>query len=162
MVVLDGEPALGTWMNDPSIRNTRLETQLAALPWRSHNGGVRVLLVTSRVSKRWLIPKGWPMKGKTDWEAAAQEALEEAGVRGTVGDVPIGSYRYLKERDDDTVPARVLVYPLRVSEVLDDWPESKQRDRDWFTLSEASKAVYEPDLARLLADLSRSWRSFLR
>lgn len=75
-------------------------TQIAALPLTvGDDGNVRVLLLTSRETKRWVIPKGWPMKGRKPYEAAAQEALEEAGVIGHTKKNPIGSYVYFKRRD---------------------------------------------------------------
>ena len=59
--------------------------QTGALPWRRAKGDqLEILLVTGRLSGRWIVPKGWPMRGKTMAKAAAQEAYEEAGVRGKV------------------------------------------------------------------------------
>ena len=85
-------------MAGDAIRTERAERrQVAALPWRrGADGGVEILLVTSRETRRWVTPKGGRMPGKTDAEAAAQEALEEAGVEGRVADEPVGSFRYLK------------------------------------------------------------------
>lgn len=128
--------------------------QLAALPWRvTDEGQVEVLLVTSRVSQHWLLPKGWPMTGKTLPQAAAQEALEEAGVSGKLQRKPCGKYRYQKVLKDGitTVPCTVVCFGLKVTRELPQWQEAHQRTRRWFPLSEASKLVFEPDLARMLA-----------
>src|SRR5580700_8279053 len=71
--------------------------QYAALPYRSTgSSGTEVMLLTSRQTKRWIIPKGWPMRGKTPHASAAREAFEEAGVIGQVAKRPIGSYSYVK------------------------------------------------------------------
>ena len=70
--------------------------QVAALPWRRRADGIEILLVTSRETRRWVTPKGGRMPGLTDAQAAAQEALEEAGVEGVMGESPLGTFRYLK------------------------------------------------------------------
>ncbi|MDB5470415.1 MAG: phosphohydrolase, MutT/nudix family protein, partial [Caulobacter sp.] len=96
--------------------------QVAALPYRLA-GAPEVLLITSRETRRWVIPKGWPMKDRTFSEAAAQEALEEAGVRGVTAEESIGAYRYLKQiKNGASILCEVAVYPLEVSEQLDAWP----------------------------------------
>lgn len=128
--------------------------QLAALPWRvADTGGIEVLLVTSRVSQHWLLPKGWPMTGKSLPQAAAQEALEEAGVSGKLHRKPCGTYRYQKLLKDGVtmVPCTVVCFDLRVTRERPEWPEAHQRTRQWFGLAEAARLVFEPDLARLLA-----------
>ena len=102
-------------MSAPKIRQLPLSldgggkrdvrSQFAALCYRVKDGKTRVLLVTSRGTGRWIIPKGWPMDGKTPAETAAQEAWEEAGVTGKVQDMCLGlfSYRKTMEDDDDLV-----------------------------------------------------------
>ena len=88
--------------------------QVAALPWRQGaDGKVRILLITSRTNGKWMLPKGWRMDGKTDFESALIEAREEAGIDGEVSQVPIGSYRYIKLFDDGgSMPAQAVVYPV--------------------------------------------------
>ena len=57
--------------------------QFAALPWRRRaDAGIEVLLITSRETRRWVIPKGWPIKGKSSAKSAAREAFEEADQKG--------------------------------------------------------------------------------
>ena len=125
--------------------------QIGALPWRRREGVLEVLLVTSRETRRWVAPKGWPMPYKSDAEAAATEAWEEAGVKGLIGPVPIGAYSYSKRlKDGSERPCRVKVYPLEVTVDRDDWPEAAQRDRRWMSPAEAADLVAEPELARLL------------
>ncbi len=134
------------------MRRRRL--QVAALPWRHEaDGRVRVLLVTSRGTGRWIVPKGWPMTGKRSHQAAAQEAWEEAGVRGEIEDRASGAFGYLKTRGGDRFPCRVEVFALRVTEELPDWPERSQRDRRWAPPEEAARMVQEKALARLILAL---------
>ena len=129
--------------------------QVAALPWRrGADGEVRILLVTSRTNAKWMLPKGWPIKGKSDAQTALIEASEEAGIDGKVSDVPIGSYFYLKLYDDGrAVPSQAVVYPIRVTSVAKTWDEKKQRSRRWMRPKKAAEVAFEPDLKRLLADL---------
>jgi 8-oxo-dGTP pyrophosphatase MutT (NUDIX family) len=132
--------------------------QVGALPFRSgRDGKTKILLVTSRESRRWVIPKGWPMKGRKPFEAAAREAYEEAGLRGAVGKRPIGLYLYQKRlRNLDTVLCQVKVFPLEVRKQLKHFPEARQRELRWFTPSEAAEAVSEPGLAALIRAAART------
>lgn len=135
-------------------RTARSETrQVAALPWRLTEDGRQILMITSRETRRWVIPKGGRMVGKTDPEAAAQEAMEEAGVRGEMDQTSIGVFRYAKGLKDGGVRQCVVsVYPLQVLVQLGAWPEAHQRERRWMSLSEAADLVHEPDLAALIRD----------
>ncbi|MFN3879011.1 MAG: NUDIX hydrolase [Brevundimonas sp.] len=135
-------------------RTARSETrQVAALPWRLTDEGRQILMITSRETRRWVIPKGGRMVGKTDPEAAAQEAMEEAGVRGEMDQISIGVFRYAKGLKDGGVRQCVVsVYPLQVLVQLGAWPEAHQRERRWMSLSEAADLVHEPDLAALIRD----------
>ena len=101
--------------------------QVAALPVKGKPGHYRVLLVTSRDTHRWIIPKGWPMKGRKDHQAAAREALEEAGVIGRVHKHPMGAYTYEKWLSDRTENISVMVYLLKVEKETGKWPEKDQR-----------------------------------
>ena len=112
---------------------------------------MQVLLVTSRESGRWVIPKGNFANTVSPHAAAAREAEEEAGVRGAVCPTPLGTYRYRKRKGSGaSLMADVEVFPLSVSEELSDWKEKKQRQRRWFSLSDAANAVEEPDLRDLI------------
>jgi len=126
--------------------------QVGVLPiCRGRDGVVKVLLVTSRESRRWVIPKGWPMKGLKPFEAAAQEAYEEAGLRGEVGKRPLGYYLYEKRlKNLDAVTCKVKVFPLQVRKQLKRFPEAHQRELRWFTPVEAAEAVTEPGLAAII------------
>jgi 8-oxo-dGTP pyrophosphatase MutT (NUDIX family) len=130
--------------------------QVAALPWRTaegeEGGALEILLVSSRETRRWVIPKGWPMKGKSDRQAAAQEAYEEAGLDGQVADKAVGDYPYLKRlKSGAGRPVTVDVYPLLVTGEHATWPEKGQRTLQWMSPVEAALAVQEPELRQLIA-----------
>ena len=127
--------------------------QVAALPYRIEpDGAAQVLLVTSRDTKRWVVPKGNPMRGLSGHEAAAVEAYEEAGVRGIPCPTALGSFIYWKtKRARLSRQVSATLYPLAVVEQLPDWPEREQRTTRWFTLDDAAAAVDEPELKRLIA-----------
>lgn len=140
-------------MNDP--KNT---VQHAALPYRMTDNGLQVLLVTSRDTRRWIIPKGWSKKGVEPHEMASIEAFEEAGVRGKVKKKPIGEYRYDKRLDDgSTIACSVSVHPLEVTTILTNWPEQGQRERRWLSPADAMVLVAEPDLTAILQKLAEKW-----
>ena len=125
--------------------------QYGCLPWRRHGGRLEVMLITSRGTGRWVLPKGWPMIGASGVESAVQEALEEAGVRGEASGA-IGRYPYDKVLKDGGVRRlEVEVYPLAVSEELADWKESAERVRRWFAPQDAAQQVAEPELAELIS-----------
>lgn len=127
--------------------------QYGALCWRMGEAGVEVLLITSRDSGRWLIPKGWPMRGLAPEAAAAQEAWEEAGVEGVLNPVSLGRYGYHKALSPESkVPCAVAVYGLRVVRVAEQFPEVTQRRRQWFPPEVAADLVQEPELARIILD----------
>jgi 8-oxo-dGTP pyrophosphatase MutT (NUDIX family) len=110
--------------------------QLAALPYRQVEGRLEVLLVTSRETRRWIIPKGWAEKGTKPHDMAAREAFEEAGVRGKVRKCPHGSYRYEKRLTAKrSVECEVTVFLLEVEQELADWPEKGERERRWLSPS---------------------------
>ena len=130
-----------------------MSDQVGALAYRLRANGIpEVLLVTSRDTGRWIVPKGNPMQGIPDHQAAAIEAWEEGGVRGIVCPTPLGRFRYQKRRRfrPDRELA-VALYPLLVTEQADDWPERHQRVTQWVDLAGAAAAVAEPELKNLIA-----------
>jgi 8-oxo-dGTP pyrophosphatase MutT (NUDIX family) len=128
-----------------------MDAQYAALCYRlSGKAAHDVLLITSRDTGRWVIPKGWPMKGKTGAEAALLEAFEEAGVKGKLSCGPIGVYSYDKVLPKGVQPCIVTVYPVEVTQLIKDFPEQGQRDRKWFRPKKAAAKVDEPELRSLL------------
>lgn len=126
--------------------------QVAALPWRRAAGGsIEVLLVTGRRSSRWIVPKGWPMRGRTHAAAAAREAYEEAGVEGEIEPREIGRFDHVKNHPVlGRLRTSVLLFPMAVTDELHIWPEKGQRGRRWFAREAAAKRVAWPDLARLI------------
>lgn len=128
--------------------------QVAAIPFRmSAEHGIETLVVTSRGTQRFIIPKGWPMKGKTDCQAAAIEAREEAGVLGKPLKEPAGSYSYWKRLSDCFVPVDVTVYLLEVTEELSSWDEGRSRRRAWLSPADAALLIDEPELATLVKNV---------
>ncbi len=126
-------------------------TQYAALPWRTENGVLQVLLITSLKTKRWIIPKGWPLDGLPPQDCAAQEALEEAGVLGQMADNLLGRYRYKKLRKSgEILPCEVHVYAMAVTDRKKNWREKRSRQSQWCTLNEALAHVREAGLRRLI------------
>lgn len=130
--------------------HNQVQKQVGALPYRKNGKVLEVLFVTSRETKRWVIPKGWPMRGKKDWNAAAQEAFEEAGVEGNMGRKSIGTYRYVKRRKAGDVECDVTVFLLEVMHRFSEWPESSERRRKWFPIAEAVKRVDEEGLQAII------------
>jgi len=129
--------------------------QYAALPWRDTGHGIEVLLITSRETRRWVIPKGWPMPGLTPVEAAAREAFEEAGAGGVVSRNPIGRYAYDKRMKDGSIlPVEVEVYGLEAMVRHPSWPEQGQRSERWFRPAEAVELVAEPGLKKIIQSLA--------
>lgn len=129
--------------------------QVAALCFRQSGQEKEVLLITSRDTGRWILPKGWPMKGKTCGESALQEAWEEAGVRSNrLEQNPIGTYSYNKRlKNGAEEPLDTLVYLAEVDTLSDEYPERHQRNRKWFSPKDAAKLVQEPELKNIIVAL---------
>ena len=136
------------------VSMAKMITQYAALPIRQGKKSIEVSLVTSRYSKRWIIPKGWPEKKLTPWQAAAREAFEEAGLKGKIEQKPLGTFEYNKWlKPGKTVRCKVKVYSLDVRKELENWPEAKQRKRIWVSNEKAAELVAEPELKSILRKL---------
>jgi len=126
--------------------------QMAALCYRGTGDSKEVLLVTSRGTGRWIIPKGWPIRGLNSPEVALREAWEEAGVlKGKSDAQPVGTYTYDKQLDSGVaLPVETLVYPVSVEAMRDNFPESHERKRMWVRLSDAANMIHEPELKTIL------------
>ncbi|ABC89617.1 probable NTP pyrophosphohydrolase protein, MuT/nudix family [Rhizobium etli CFN 42] len=131
--------------------------QYGALCYRVGDGDkLEVLLMTSRDTGRWVIPKGWPMNGKCAHEVAAQEAMEEAGVKGSVEMETLGAYTYPKVlRDGVRVSCKVQVYPLEVTGIAKNFKEKGERTIEWVSFDEAAGRVREPELRHLFLAFKR-------
>ena len=144
-------------MSKPSKRPPK-RVQYAALPYRFGSRSREVMLVTSRETRRWIIPKGWPQKGKPPHHSAAREAYEEAGVVGTVARRPVGSFAYKKRfKNGRVVVCEVYVFPLRVRRQNKKWPERRQREVKWVSASQAATKVKEPMLSAIIRRLARKY-----
>jgi 8-oxo-dGTP pyrophosphatase MutT (NUDIX family) len=132
----------------------RGNTQYGALPYRVGPGGLEILLITSRGSGRWIIPKGWPIAGLSPGQSAAREAYEEAGVTGNISAESIGAYGYDKRLADDTSQyCDVEVFALDVVAQRDRWPERHERQREWLSVEQAIERVSEADVRPLIRKL---------
>lgn len=131
-------------------------SQFGALCWRRTPDGIQVLLVTSRDTGRWIIPKGWPVPGMAPEESAMQEAWEEAGVRGTADPRALGVYCYDKVIDRSTTPPRsvpcvVMVFAVETAARVRDFPEADERRHKWLSRTKAARRIAEPELAALIS-----------
>jgi len=133
-----------------------IDIQFGALPYRVGQKGLEILLITSRGTGRWVIPKGWPMVGKKAHKVAEIEARQEAGVKGLIGKQSIGSYFQMKEfSGGEERLCTIEVYPLKVVEETTDWREKDERQRTWFLLREAAELVSEGALAQIIEEWGR-------
>lgn len=125
--------------------------QYAALCYRTDGNRTRILLITSRGTQRWIVPKGWLIPGLSPAETAAREAWEEAGVRGKLIDRNLGFYTYNKLMNSGkTRPCVAMVFPISVKRLDGRFPERDQRRRKWFSPKKAAARVQETELARIL------------
>jgi len=144
-----GEPQSGETWRKP-------RPQVGTLPFRfDEEGRFRIMLITSRESRRWVIPKGWPMRSLKPHRAAEREAYEEAGLKGRVGKAAVGVYAYEKRLAGGlVVPCEVSVFLLRMTGQRKRWPEMGQRDGRWFSPDEAAELVQEEGLRHLLREFN--------
>lgn len=126
------------------------DRQVAALCWRKRKGRTEILLITSRETKRWVVPKGWPMPGLTDYNAARREAFEEGGVTGRMRKAELGHFTYAKKTRSESREIMVVVYGLEVEKEHKSWPEKKERVRHWVTPDEAVFRVNEAGLKAII------------
>ena len=146
-------------MRSSSRSGSARRVQYGALPYRVSSGsGAEFMLVTSRETRRWVIPKGWPKKGQSPRRMAAREAFEEAGVIGAIGKRALGSFSYEKRlKNGKMIECKVRVFPLEVKRQRKQWPEKQERKVRWLTAAEAAKKVKEPMLSRIIRRLGRRY-----
>jgi 8-oxo-dGTP pyrophosphatase MutT (NUDIX family) len=151
-------------MRNSSKTVTARRVQYGALPYRLSNGSrAEFMLVTSRETRRWIIPKGWPKKGKSPHQLAAREAFEEAGVRGSIAKRSVGSFSYKKGlKEGGMVECEVRVFPLKVKRQSKEWPEKNERKVKWLPAAKAAEKVKEPMLSKLIRRLARRYRGLGR
>jgi 8-oxo-dGTP pyrophosphatase MutT (NUDIX family) len=144
-------------MTNSEMEPVAKRVQYGALPYRMKGRSrAEIMLVTSRGTQRWIIPKGWPKKGKSARQSAAREAFEEAGVIGRVSRHAVGSFSYEKRlKNGGTVECEVRVFPLHVKRQTKEWPEKEERKIKWLSADKAAKKVDEPTLGELIRQLAR-------
>lgn len=161
MILTDLASNFSRWLYKSALNREgeKVPIQAGALPWRLKRRKKKpeVLLVTGRRSGRWMIPKGWPMPGKSLADSAAQEAFEEAGIKGRIEPTPIGSFRHMKQHLlFGTLEVDIFVHPLAVERELGNWPEKGERSRKWFPIDEAVQRVDSDELKSLIVEFGRS------
>lgn len=129
-------------------------SQYGVIPYRIVEDQVVFLMITSRRSANWVFPKGSPIKGLTPTGTAAQEAWEEAGIKGEIGEEPVGHYVHPQNKDESRFD-RVRLFPMRVTNQADSWPEEEERFRHWALLPQTRKLLASRQAARLAVDLHR-------
>lgn len=146
-------------MSNTSKTTSARRLQYAALPYRIAKGHrAEFVLVTSRETQRWIIPKGWPKNGKLPHRSAAHEAFEEAGVLGIVGRRPVGSFSYKKRlKSGRSVECEVRVFPLEVTRQKKEWPEKQQRRVKWLSAPKAAARVKDPVLSKIIQRVGRKY-----
>ena len=146
-------------MSNPSKVTAAKRVQYGALPYRLSAGSrPQFMLITSRETRRWVIPKGWLKKGKSPRYSAAREAFEEAGVVGAVAKRSVGSFSYEKRlKNGGVVVCEVRVFPLEVRRQNKQWPEKRERVVKWLPASQAAEKVKEPMLGEIIRRLARRY-----
>jgi 8-oxo-dGTP pyrophosphatase MutT (NUDIX family) len=140
-----------------------MKRQVAAIPILVDDTGERrVMLMTSRETRRWVIPKGWPIKGLKPHKAAEREAFEEAGLLGNISKKAIGSYEYLKRLGNASEPCDVKVYLMSVKAQATNWPEKGEREIEPVSLHEAANRVDEAGLKAIFERLELEAQSLKR
>jgi 8-oxo-dGTP pyrophosphatase MutT (NUDIX family) len=142
-----------TWLDlvAPLFRRPK-RVQVAALCYREKKNRKEVLLITSRDTGRWILPKGWPIDGLDEAGAALQEAWEEAGVKkGEIANSPLGTFNYDKRMDSGALtPVEAQVFEVKVQDMRDEFPETDERTRRWVAPAKAAEMVDEPELKQIL------------
>jgi 8-oxo-dGTP pyrophosphatase MutT (NUDIX family) len=146
-------------MSNTSKATIARRLQYGALPYRISKGHrAEFVLVTSRETQRWIIPKGWPKNGKSPHHSAAHEAFEEAGVLGIVGRRSVGSFSYKKRlKGGRWVECKVRVFPLEVTRQKKEWPERQQRRVKWLSATKAAERVKDPVLSKIIQRVGRKY-----
>lgn len=137
-------------LSEKKTFNDKVFKQIGALCYKLEEKKLKILLIKSRRSKRWVIPKGWKLATMNSRMSVAVEAWEEAGVQGKVSKRPIGFYHYRKaDKDQSFFTCEVKVYSLNVLKLKKKFPEMSERKSKWFSFSDASMLVDEPELKKI-------------
>ncbi|EEF49313.1 nudix hydrolase 12, mitochondrial [Ricinus communis] len=102
---------------------------------------IEVLMVSSPNRTDMVFPKGGWENDETVLEAASREAIEEAGVRGILREVPLGVWYFRSKSKQDLCSleggCKGFMFALEVTEELETWPERENRDRKWLNIKDA-------------------------
>ncbi len=129
------------------------KTELGALAFSRKGKRLRLILVTTKKTQRWICPKGQPEKGVDDHDVAVMEAFEEAGVTGEV--MPEISREYVSHSGK-----RIRLFPLLVEKIHKQWPEKRQRRRCVCSLRQALGLISDEGLRQCVEKLLRDlWQS---
>jgi hypothetical protein len=132
--------------------------QYAALPYvHNENGEIEILVMSSRETRRAVVPKGWPIRNRKSWKTAEIEARQEAGLVGEIARRHVGQYRYWKRMDSSFVLVKVSVYPLRVTRQLTEWPEKHERTQSWMPPHDAATLIDETELGEIIIAFAQSF-----
>lgn len=144
-------------MGQQAKKRREQRVQYAALPYRVTDASdLEIMLITSRDTRRWITPKGWPKSGLPPHRTAEEEAFEEAGIVGEISKKDVGFFTYRKVlKDGATANCVVRVFPLRVSQQHARWPEKNQRRTFWYEPGAAVNLVREPSLRRVIRRFAR-------
>lgn len=143
----------------PKKKRIKSAFQIAALVHRWQADELEILLVTSRETRRWILPKGWPISGKTAAATAEQEADEEAGIVGHAGKKPLGRYASVKQIGELALACEVEVYPLHFVKQKQKWKERGERVCRWLPAEEAAAAIAEPALASIIRSFAEDMQT---
>ena len=114
-----------------------VKTQYGVIPYTNKKKSPKIILITSRTNGYWIFPKGNPMKKKTFFQSAAVEAYEEAGVRGTVNKKASYTIKFRHQNIDH----KIVLFPMKIETLLDEWPERKERKRKVVSVEKALKMI---------------------
>jgi 8-oxo-dGTP pyrophosphatase MutT (NUDIX family) len=143
-------------MGNPVSPVQRPQLQYGVIPYRRAQDGIEILLITSRNTGRWIVPKGWPLARTASRDVARLEAFEEAGLEGTIGKRRFGFFHYHKRlKDGSVILCRVDVFAFEVGRQHENWQEQSERKRRWFDARRAIELVRERELKALIAALAR-------
>lgn len=146
-------------MSEARKRTVAIIQQSGVLAYRRRGQRLQVLLITSRDTGRWVLPKGHIAPGLTPRQSADKEAYEEAGIEGVVARKPLGHYHYRKSDKKGGRMCRVELYPMRVERLVRSWPEKAVRVRKWMSVRTAADSVWEEELGDLLLEFGERMRT---
>ncbi len=114
--------------------------QIGAVPYLLKDDVMHLVLITNSNGGRWLIPKGQPEPDMPRPDVALMEAVEEAGV---IGSIHTGARARGRMEDGSSI----YLYPVKVATLLKSWPERSSRKRDVLPADQAINKITDRKLA---------------